>query len=204
MRKRMLILLSLLMAVMVVVSGLSVAVASGPAQRYTTVVYDISDMNNITPIPGSSAQLVTNDQGATLQVNTSELPPGHALTVWWVIFNYPENCTDGICGLDDAFPPPGNTAAGASVSFAAGHVIGGDGQGNFGAHISVGGDAAPWEFGLLHPRTAEFHFVLRDHGPAIPGLVHEQIRTATAGCNNFPPFTGEYTCVDIQAGRFTE
>ena len=199
MRKRMVIVLSL---VTLIFGGLSVATASGPAQRYTTVVEDITDLDNITPIPGSSARLVTNDHGATLQVNTSGLTPGHAVTVWWVVFNYPENCTGGECGLDDAFPPPGNTDAGASVSFAAGHVIGEDGQGNYGAHIAVGGDAAPWEFGLLHPRTAEYHFVLRDHGPALPGLVHEQISTATAGCNNFPPFTGEYTCVDVQAGRF--
>ena len=199
MRTRMVIMLSLMM---LAVGGLSVAFASGPAQRYTTTVHDISNLPTITPVEGSWAQLVTNDEGATLQVNTSDLPAGHAVTVWWVIFNYPENCSDGVCGLDDAFPPPGNTAAGASVSFAAGHVIGDDGQGNYGAHISVGGDAAPWHYGLLEPRTAEVHFVLRDHGPADPDLVDEQIHTATAGCNNFPPFTGDYTCVDIQAGRF--
>lgn len=199
MRKRMVVVLSL---VMLLVSGLSVAFASGPAERQTTVVNDISDVNNITPIPGSSAQLVTNDHGATLQVNTSELPPGHAVTLWWVIFNHPENCSGGECGADDAFPPPGNTDAGASVSFAAGHVIGGDGQGNFGAHISVGEVAGPWEFGLLDAREAVFHFVLRDHGPAAPDLVNEQIHTATAGCNNFPPFTGDYTCVDFQGGAF--
>ncbi|MDX1615107.1 MAG: hypothetical protein R3300_12415 [Candidatus Promineifilaceae bacterium] len=201
MRKRMTF-LSLLVLVLVL-GGLSVAAASGPADHYSTVAEDISDLNNISPIPGSSAHLVTNDRGATLQVNTSGLTPGHALTVWWVIFNYPENCTGGECGLDDAFPPPGNVEAGASVSFAAGHVIGDDGQGNFGAHISVGGDAAPWTVGLLEPRTAEVHFVLRDHGPAIPELVQEQIRTAGGGCNNIPPFTGSYTCVDVQAGRFS-
>lgn len=199
MRKRMIVLLGL---VVLLVSGLSVAFASGPAQRYTTTVEDISNFPTITPVEGSSAKLVTNDMGATLQVNTSGLPVGHAVTVWWVIFNYPEHCTDGECGLDDAFPPPGNTAAGTSVSFAAGHVIGGDGQGNYGAHISVGGDAAPWHFGLLEPRTAEYHFVLRDHGPADPEIVNEQISTATAGCNNFGPGTGDYTCVDLQAGRF--
>jgi hypothetical protein len=199
MRRRMIILSSL---VMLVLGSFSVALASGPAQRYTTVVHDISDLSNITMVPGSSAQLVTNDQGASLQINTSGLTPGHTVTVWWVIFNYPENCSDGVCGLDDAFPPLGNIAAGASVSFAAGHVIGGAGQANYGAHISAGGDAAPWTVGLLEPRTAEFHFVLRDHGPAIPGLVNEQIHTAGAGCNNVPPFTGDYTCLDLQAGRF--
>ena len=192
MRKRMIIILGL---VMLVVSGLSVAFASGPAQQYTTIVNDISDMSNITPIEGSRARLVTNDQGATLQVNTSGLTPGHALTVWWVVFNYPENCSDGVCGGDDAFPPPGNTAAGASVSFAAGHVIGGNGQGNFGAHLPVDGDAVPWPIGLLNPRTAEIHFILRDHGPAIPGMVNEQISTPGAACNNFPQYGGPHLII---------
>lgn len=200
MRKRMIVLLGLLL----LVSGLSVAIASEPAQRYTTVVNDISDMDNITPIKGTSAQLVTNDQGATLQVNTTGLTPGHAVTLWWVVFNNPENCSDGVCGGDDAFPPPGNTAAGASVSFAGGHVIGGDGQANYGAHLSVGEEAAPWPVGLLNPRMAEIHFVLRDHGPAIPEIIEEQISTAGGGCNNFPPFTGDYTCVDVQGGVFTQ
>ena len=198
MRKRMIILLGL---VLLVVSGLSAAFASGPAQVNTTVVNDLSDF---TPIAGSSARLVANDQGATIQVNTSELPAGHAVTVWWVIFNNPENCSDGECGPDDAFPPPGNIAAGASVSFAAGHMIGGDGQANFGAHTSVGEDAAPWTVGLLNPRTAEFHFLLRDHGPAIPGMVNEQISTPGAACNNFPPFTGDYVCKDLQVVIFTQ
>lgn len=199
MRKQVIILLAV---VLLIASVISVAVAAGPADHYSTVVHDISDMNNITSIEGSQAKLVTNDKGASLQVQTSGLTPGHALTVWWVIFNYPENCSGGVCGMDDAFPPPGNIAAGASVSYAAGHVIGGSGKGNFGAHISAGGDAAPWTMGLVKPRTAEYHFVLRDHGPAIPGIVNEQINTAGGGCNNIPPFTGDYTCMDIQAGVF--
>jgi hypothetical protein len=143
-----------------------------------------------------------NDQGATLQVKTSGLTPGHAVTVWWVVFNYPENYSDGVCGGDDAFPPPGNKAAGASVSFATGHVIGKSGRANFGAHIPVGGDAAPWMFGLLHPRPAEYHFILRDHGPAIPSIVHEQISTASGDCNNIPPFPGNHLCRDLQGGIF--
>jgi hypothetical protein len=186
---------------MLVVSGLSVAFASGPAQATPTDVYRLSDMSTIA---GASAQLVTNDQGATIQVNTSGLPAGHAVTLWRVVFNYPENCSDGVCGPDDAFPPPGNIAAGASVTFGAGHVIGNNGRASFGTHLAVGEDATPWTVGLLNPRTAEIHFVLRDHGPAIPGMVNEQISTPGAACNNFPPRTGDYTCKDLQVGIFTQ
>jgi hypothetical protein len=186
---------------MLVVSGLSVAFASGAAKVDTTVVRDLSDYS---AIPGSSAQLVINDQGATIQVKTSGLPAGHAVTLWRVVFNYPEYCSDGVCGPDDAFPPPGNIAAGASVTFGAGHVIGNNGRASFGTHLAVGEDATPWSVGLLNPRTAEIHFVLRDHGPAIPGMVNEQISTPGAACNNFPPGTGDYPCEDLQVGIFTQ
>lgn len=203
MRKYKFMLLSL--AVLTLIVGVqSIAMASGPADHYSTIVNDLSDFSNPEPIDGSWAKLTTSDNGATLRVHTSDLPAGHAVTVWWVIFNYPENCTDGICGADDAFPPPGNIAAGASVSHAAGHVIGQNGKGNFAAHISIDGDAPPWTVGLLEPRTAEYHFLLRDHGPMIPSIVNEQISTAGGGCNNVPPFTGDYTCVDFQGGAFIE
>jgi hypothetical protein len=37
---------------------------------------------------------------------------------------------------------------------------------------------------------AELHFVLRSHGPAIPGLVNEQINSYEGGCTTFfDPFT---------------
>lgn len=173
-------------------------------QQYTTMVNHISDADNITPVDGSRAHLATDDQGATLQVHTSGLTPGHAVTLWVVFFNNPEHCSDGECGPDDAFPPPGNTAAGASVTYGDGLVVGDDGRAYFGAHVAVDEDAAPWPVGLLNPRTAEVHFILRDHGPALPELVYEQITTAGAGCNNFPPHTGDYTCVDVQAGRFRQ
>jgi len=101
-----------------------------------------------------------------------------------------------VCGEDDAFPPPGNIAAGSSVTFGAGHVVGGDGQASFGTHIRVGADAAPWPVGLLNTRTAEIHFVLRDHGPAIPGMVNEQISTHNAACSNFGG-TGDYLCKQL-------
>lgn len=184
------------------IGSLTVAFAAGPAQHYHTMLYDITDFSNLKPIHGSSAKLTVNDAGASLQVQTSGLTPGHAVTAWWIVFNHPENCWDGACTADDAFPPPGNVAAGASVNYAAGHVIGGSGKARFAAHLPVGGDATPWSVGLVNARGAEYHFALRDHGPAIPGIVNEQISTAYGGCNNIPPFPGDYFCVDVQGGVF--
>ncbi len=204
MRKRKTLVFSVIFLILVV-GGPLVAVARGPTQRYSTTLRDIRHRGSIGPIDGSQAQLVTDGRGASLQVQTSGLTPGHAVTLWWMIFNYPENCSDGVCGVDDAFPSPGNKAAGASVSFAAGQVIGSDGRANFDTHISAGGNAAPWAVGLLSPRTAEYHFVLRDHGAAVPGLVTKQIlAVGGGGCTQCPPEVGESYCIDVQAGWFAK
>jgi hypothetical protein len=45
------------------------------------------------PVADGKAQLITTEQGITAIVETSELPPGEAVTVWWIIFNNPEACS---------------------------------------------------------------------------------------------------------------
>ncbi len=185
------------------VSG-ELADTSAAGEMHSILVDDIRDPGNIIPIAGSRAYLSTDDQGATIQVHTSGLTPGHAVTLWMVFFNQPENCSDGACGPDDAFPPPGNTAAGATVFYGDGLVIGANGRAYFAGHVTADEDNPPFSIGLVNPRTAEAHFILRDHGPAIDEIVYGQITTPGVGCNNFPPFSGEFTCVDVQAGIFRQ
>src|SRR6266540_2067766 len=67
-------------------------------------------------IPGASSTLVRNSSGASMTLQTSGLGAGTAATVWWVIFNNPENCV-GPCSDDDKF----RVAVNASVLYAAGH-----------------------------------------------------------------------------------
>lgn len=132
-----------------------------------------------------SSTLKRNASGATLNLHTSGLTHGDAVTVWAVIFNDPSACSDG-CGEDDL--PPFNVNANpdvmASVLRVAGHVIGASGQGNFGGRIKVG-DTSEAFFGpgLVYAGSAEIHAVVRTHGPAIPGLVDEQLHTIGGGCN---------------------
>lgn len=159
-----------------------------------TNVYMLSDGPVVT---GASSKLTRNDSGVSTTIHTSKLPAGHAVTVWWVVFNHPEHCTHGSgaahCGPGDLLLLGGDPAVEGTVLYAAGHVIGGSGVGNYGAHLSVGDTsgvllgAGP---GLTNPRGAEIHLVVRSHGPAIPRLVAEQISTFGAGCNNVPPGTG--------------
>lgn len=58
-----------------------------------------------------TSRLLRNDNGVSFKINTAGIEPGTALTLWMVIFNKPENCTDGMCGEDDIFDADARAAA---------------------------------------------------------------------------------------------
>lgn len=137
-----------------------------------------------------SSKLVRNKNGVSLTLNTSGLEPGSAVTVWWVVFNNPGACAGDCDGTD-----LGNPNVAGDVIYGAGHVVGGNGTANFAAHLNEGdsgGSLFPQPSpGLIDAETAEIHIVVRSHGPAIPGMIDEQIHTVNGGC---PP----NVCEDIQ------
>lgn len=171
---------------MVLIAGVGLWAAA--ATHSTTELYRFSDGSMV---GGSRAALVRTDAGVTVTIKTSDLEPGAAYTVWWVVFNRPEFCQDGGCGEADL----GNDDVEPSVVYATGHVLGRNGVGDFGAHLSMGDTTgALFGPGLLYPRTAEIHNVVRGHGQPIPGMVDEQIHTIDGGC-------AINTCVDKQFAR---
>ena len=113
-------------------------------------------------IEGATSTLKRNKNGITGNINTNGLIPGNAYTMWFVIFR-------------DAPGPPNSI-------YAAGHIAGGSGKGNFSAHISVG---EIFDTGDIfdNPLTAEVHIVIRSHGQAVPGMIPDQIHTFGGGCN---------------------
>lgn len=138
-------------------------------------------------VPNSSSKLTRNNNGISMNIKTTDLEAGAAYTIWWVIFNNPENCSDGECGENDVLPPGVNPDADVSVAFAAGHVIGNNGKGNFGGHLSVGDTSGLHPAfldtnGLVDAHGAEIHLIVRNHGQPIPGEVSEQISTFFGGC----------------------
>jgi hypothetical protein len=146
-------------------------------------------ISNVHPFPegadivGSSSTLVRNASGITGTFHTGGLQPGAAYTLWILVFNQPENCSDGVCGLNDAVPFPGNPNAGVSLLYASGHIIGPNGKGNFSVNLKVGdASAAHFGNGLLDPWKAEVHLITRTHGQPIPGMIDEQISSFTGGC----------------------
>lgn len=181
------------------------AVASAaPASRDVSAVHAM--VAGLPTVEGDTA-LVRNDNGAAASVHASGLVPGTVATVWWVVFNNPAACTwgaqpfgpngfggDGVfrCALGDVLF---NALALPSVQFAAGHVIGGSGEADYGGYLGEGdtdGCASPALpcNGLLDSRTADVHLVIRTHGPAIPGLVDEQLGTFNGGCLAGEPNVG--------------
>jgi hypothetical protein len=118
-----------------------------------------------------------------------------------MVFNHPQTCISGAttetpddprCGMADM----NNPAAGLSVLYAAGHVIDQDGVADFGAYLREGDTdkALPgMALGLLDAAAADVHLVVRDHGPADPAMVVEQIHTFGA-CNP----SGLENCHDLQ------
>lgn len=174
------------------------------------MVKTTSDVINpiLEEVTGTSVLRRTKN-GLTINYKSNELMPGHAYTMWWVIFNNPEACATQPCSMDDFM----NEEVKTVLLYGAGHLVGQSGKGNFSSHIKVGDDTGsinellglPEVDGLMEGNafTAEVHMILRSHGPAIPGQINEQISTFPGGCEvDFEPFTEipdeEGECGDVE------
>lgn len=158
---------------------------------------DLNWFSDGTPTGGlSHLTRLENMVIATLEVEG--LNPGDAVTLWWVVFNYPLLCSDGVCGEDDfadVFAPQ------ISVGNATGGLVKADGTMEMGAVLREGpmgqGDhqvlfAATQSGNFLDDASgAEIHFVVQIHGQARGGKkLLEQITYFEANCTP--------ACADVQ------
>jgi hypothetical protein len=174
--------------ILVVVGLVAVFVTPVTARNNNVTTADVFEFDPF-PVPGEQveggwAQLKTNDQGATLHLKTAELEPGTAVTIWWVIFNQPENCEgypDGSCGLIDLENPD----VVPEITYATGAVIGSNGKANFQADLAVGHTAQEWfGNGFTNPTGAEIHTIVHSHGQVIPELKDNMTSTFRGGCGD--------------------
>jgi hypothetical protein len=133
---------------------------------------------------GATAKLVRTENGISYSIQTEQLNPGHAYTVWVVVVNNPAACTVRPCS-----PPVdiiGNPETESQVTYGGGHVVGASGQAGFGGSVQLGPIPQGWlpDQGLTDPLGAEVHLVLNDHGPVIAELMPEMIQTYRAGCTD--------------------
>jgi hypothetical protein len=165
-----------------------------------------------TPIGWSTLQ--RGDDGVLGTFVSEEFPAGHAVTLWWIVFNEPDDCSAPGCGEDDIFaggdPATGLdaeaiAAADVVAGFAAGSVATPDGYLAMSAGIDVdelGPETIFGEGAVLKALDAEIHLVARSHGPAVEGVVDVQTTSYAGGCETLllpgdtPDDEGE--CAEIQ------
>ena len=214
---RMIALLSTVLLLLGMLAGSAMAQGSGggPADRQSADVVSAEDPDDVV----GDARLVRTDAGVSYNLRTTGLTHGDATSIWWVIFNNPDACGTSPCGMLDLFNP----AVAVSVQSGGGNMVGASGNSAYAGHLSVGETTNPHPFvhtdyetrpegpdpvanpGLLDPRGAEIHLVVRTHGPAIPGMNHAMFNSYEVGCSPATSFfagDGENECADLQAAVF--
>jgi hypothetical protein len=163
-----------ILVALALVGLLSVVLISRAGAASTTKPVSTSPVTSSAGAVGTST-LVRTDSGISFSLQTTGLPAGHAVTVWWMVVN------------PDAAAP--------SVLYAAGHIIDDSGAAGFGGSLQEGDTDGVVELdglslaGLLDATGATVVLVVRDHGPARPDIVQQQIHTFNV-CNP--------TCTDLQ------
>lgn len=167
----------------------STRVTAESADRETVPVYTTPDGFLLgAPVPGANASLVRGSNGITTNVHTFVTAPG-AYTLWWVVFNHPQNCQTYLCTFDEP----------DFVIGATGHPVNGAEISNLSARLNVGGPynneilyEGP-DPGLTNPDGALITLVIRYHGTDLESGGSKQFRRFLAGC----PDDGA-PCEDVQ------
>lgn len=154
------------------------SVAAQGATHETQPVYTTPDgflLGDL--VPGASATLLRNRNGLTTNVNTFVTGTG-AYTMWWVLFNHPASCMTYLCTFDEP----------DLVVNATGHIVSSAGVANFSGRLIPGGPYSGQvlyvgpEPTLTNPSGALIVLVVRYHGPAIPGIIPQQLTYFEGGC----------------------
>jgi hypothetical protein len=186
------------------------AAAQGAAQSTdsrnlkTSITKVVQFSNQSVTIPYAGASLSRNNAGVFGTIYTSQLTPGHVVTLWWAIFNDPSACAAAVC----APPDLNNPLVNGSLQFGGGEVVGISGRVDFGGYLAVGDntgfyrlpmfpnmpDPAP---GIVDAKGAQIHMVIRDHGVASsdPAILQQQLTSFPGGCTTNP-------CANVQAAIF--
>jgi hypothetical protein len=138
-------------------------------------------------LPGGGL-LTRNRHKIHVAIAASGLDQNAAYSAWWIIFNSPEACANGVgaCAASDLRVPEVR----ASLVHATGFVTGNDGTANVTASMRPGRIPENTDVvigsGLQRRNVfkAEIHFALRTHGPINVGNVVEQIGYFDPECQN--------------------
>lgn len=157
-----------------------------------------------TVIPAAGSTVSRNNDGVFWNISTSSLTPGEVVTLWVAFFNNPRYCDQTLPGCDPS--DLNNPLVNGSLQYAGGAIVGPSGRADFSGYLAVGDNTgftllppfpnmpnpAP---GLVNPKGADVHLVIRRHGPASsdPAVLQAQLSSFGGGCN----IAG--ACANIQA-----
>jgi hypothetical protein len=184
---------------------------AGPPDKDTVDVIEFSGA----VVTEDGATLVRTDSGVSMRLSTTvggelfdlfdgplgvDWEVGDATTNWFVVFNNPGACSDGVCGENDVQEAAMGFDNGSMVGvhFATGHIAGSSNW-RSAASLSVGDDTGTgFGYPLLNAREAEIHVIVRSHGSMatlVGGNVAAAIGSLMGGCDI-------NTCGDAQAAEF--
>ena len=143
---------------------------------------------------GGAATLLRDENSVELRAEFSDLDASSAYTLWWIIFNNPEECTTGtapaLCGGGDLNPDrdgEGVNPVDRGVRNASGFITGTAGAANTRSKLKEGAfptGPAVAGFGQLNDSVgAEIHVVVQTHGAPMVGSVADQMTFPGAACN---------------------
>ena len=155
-------------------------------------------------IPAAGSTVSRNNDGVYWNISTSSLTPGEVVTLWVAFFNYPFYCDQIVPGC--APSDLNNPLVQGSLQYGGGAIVGANGRADFSGYLAVGDNTGAYAGppfttipnpapGLLNPKGADIHLVIRRHGPASSdaGVLQAQLSSFGGGCN----IAG--ACANIQA-----
>jgi hypothetical protein len=155
------------------------------------------DREKIAP---AKSRLYRNNDELCMEIDTRALPEG-AHTVWWVVFDDPDNCENG-SGFLGARCGGGRPGDPRTVIWFAGGIVGPNGEGHFNNCITIGAVNAECRPGgdcVVNNPKAEIHAIIgRYHGLAQyehPEALGEQISMFNGYCEEA---FGDAGCPDLQ------
>ncbi len=150
---------------------------SSSNQVSTSSVYSFADFSEVLD---TYSTLTRSENGVAMELRTVGLDPDSIYTVWWVVFNTPQGCSEA-CNEDDIFDADGNVSpnpdASISILWATGGIASNSGEGTFSAYLPEGRPLGEVVFGpgLQDAQGAEVHLVVRTHGAADTGKLYTQL-----------------------------
>ncbi len=163
--------------------ALAAQVQAGPKKPKAkqSTVNMVTAANTSIEVAGASTLLRTKKE-VWLAIHTTGLDANSVYTIWWAIFNHPDECSDP-CDMDDFVNPNVD----ATVMRAAALITDSEGVGNVTAHLAKGDPPAGVFIGagtgngLKKPMDAVIHGIVRSHGLPPIGEFAEAISETQPG-----------------------